>query len=241
MEEASYYAAIILNEIKDLIGPGISTYEIDQEARLKMEFFKVKSACYQYKFNDRNFPSYICISVNNEVVHGIGSPGKFLKTGDIVSLDVSIIYKGFASDNAITVGVGKIDNSLKNLINCTKVSLYKGIQNAVVGNNVGNISFAIQRSVESKNYSIVRDFVGHGIGRFLHENPPIPNFGSKNLGPVLQSGMILAIEPMVNQGKSQVYFADDGWTALTLDGSNSAHYEHTVLVTNNGPKILTNI
>jgi methionyl aminopeptidase len=186
----------------------------------------------------RGFPACCCISVNQEVVHGI--PGeKRVRDGDIVSIDIGIIYKNFYSDTAVTVGVGKINSKLHELLDVTRQSLYKGIEQARPGNHLGDISYAIQSFVEARNFSIVRDFVGHGIGKNLHESPEIPNFGSAHTGPLLKEGMVIAIEPMVNVGTWHTRICEDGWTVVTADGQPSAHFEHCLAITAAGPLILT--
>lgn len=186
----------------------------------------------------RGFPATVCVSINHEVVHGI--PGKrVIQEGDIVSLDVGLVYKDFFSDMAVTVGVGKISRELQDLMAVTKQALQRGIAQAKPNKHLSDVSFAIQNFVEAHNLSVVRDFVGHGIGRALHEPPEVPNFGPPHCGPVLKEGMVLAIEPMVNQGTWQTKIMDNGWTVETADGRPSAHFEHCVAVTQSGPEILT--
>ncbi|HLA00360.1 MAG TPA: type I methionyl aminopeptidase, partial [Thermodesulfovibrionales bacterium] len=186
----------------------------------------------------RGYPASICTSVNDEVIHGIPSK-RFLQEGDILSIDLGVYKDGFYGDGAVTIPVGKIVPALQRLLRVTEESLYIGIMNAIVGNRVSDISYAIQRHVESNGFSVVKAFVGHGIGRELHEDPQIPNFGSPGRGPRLREGMTLAIEPMVNLGSHEVVVLNDGWTAVTSDGKPSAHFEHTVLVTPDEPRILT--
>jgi len=186
----------------------------------------------------RGYPCCTCISVNQEVVHGI--PGKkIIHDGDIVSVDLGIIYQGYFSDTAVTLAVGEISPELQTLLDVTKEALHRGISQAKVNNHLSDISFAVQSYAESNGFSVVRDFVGHGIGKNLHEEPEIPNYGPPHVGPVLKAGMVLAIEPMVNLGTWQTKILDDGWTVETLDGKPSAHFEHTVAVTAEGPRILT--
>jgi len=226
--------AAIVSEIKKIIRPGITTKEIDRKAEELIKQYDVKSAFKGY----RRFPGYACISVNQEVVHGI--PGhRALITGDIVSVDMGISYRDFFSDTAFTTGVGKIGPELNRLIDVTEKALYQGIEKAVENNHLSDISFAIQSFAEANNFSIVRDFVGHGIGKSLHEDPEVPNFGLPKSGPLLKEGMVLAIEPMVNMGTWRVKVLDDGWTVVTADGKPSAHFEHTVAITKSGPRILT--
>jgi methionyl aminopeptidase len=186
----------------------------------------------------RGYPASICTSLNNEVIHGIPSK-RVLKEGDIISIDLGVYKDGFYGDGAVTLPVGKIDPGWEKLLKVTEEALYIGIGNARAGNRVSDISHAIQKHVESNGFSVVRAFVGHGIGRELHEEPQIPNFGSPGRGPRLKEGMTLAIEPMVNAGGYEVFVLDDGWTAVTLDNKPSAHFEHTVLISINGPRILT--
>ncbi|MDH4193341.1 MAG: type I methionyl aminopeptidase [Nitrospirota bacterium] len=187
----------------------------------------------------RNYPNSLCASINEEVVHGIPSK-RVLKDGDIIGLDIGAIVEGFYGDGAVTVSVGNVPESIQSLIRVTREALQKGLEQAVVGNRLSDISFAIQTHVEKHGYSVVRDFVGHGIGRQLHEEPQVPNYGRPGQGPRLKSGMALAIEPMVNMGGSGVKILQDGWTAVTCDNSLSAHFEHTIVIENSGPpRILT--
>ncbi|MDP2938066.1 MAG: type I methionyl aminopeptidase [Candidatus Omnitrophota bacterium] len=225
----------IMHRLKKFIRAGISTIEIDRLAEKLIREEDVISA-----FKDYNgFPANICTSVNEEVVHGI--PGqKMLKDGDIISLDAGINYKGYISDVAITLPVGRIDPKAQKLIEVTRNALSQGIKQARVNNHLSDISYAIQTYVESQGFSVVRQFVGHGIGYSLHEDPQIPNFGLPNQGEVLKKGMVFAIEPMVNMGTWECKILDNGWTAVTKDGLPSAHFEHTVAITEEGPKILTN-
>lgn len=224
-----------MHRLKKFIRAGISTIEIDRLAEKLIREENVISA-----FKDYNgFPANICTSVNEEVVHGI--PGqKMLKDGDIISLDAGINYKGYISDVAITLPVGRIDPKAEKLIEVTRNALAQGIKQARVNNHLSDISYAIQTYVESQGFSVVRQFVGHGIGYSLHEDPQIPNFGLPHQGEVLKKGMVFAIEPMVNMGTWECKILDNGWTAVTKDGLPSAHFEHTVAITEEGPKILTN-
>ncbi len=224
-----------MHRLKKFIRAGISTIEIDRLAEKLIREENVISA-----FKDYNgFPANICTSVNEEVVHGI--PGqKMLKDGDIISLDAGINYKGYISDVAITLPVGRIDPKAEKLIEVTRNALAQGIKQARVNNHLSDISYAIQTYVESQGFSVVRQFVGHGIGYSLHEDPQIPNFGLPHQGEVLKKGMVFAIEPMVNMGTWECKILDNGWTAVTRDGLPSAHFEHTVAITEEGPKILTN-
>jgi len=224
----------IIKETARSLKSGMTTKEVNDIAEDLMKKNRVKAAFKGY----RGFPESACISVNQEIVHGIPNE-KVIDEGDIVSLDMGIIHKDYYTDMAVTVGVGKISSDLKKLIDVTRQSLLKGIAKAKVNNHLSDISFAVQNFVESRSFAVVRDFVGHGIGKSLHEEPEIPNFGSPHCGPVLKEGMVFCIEPMVNMGTWQAKIGEDGWTVETLDGKASAHFEHTVAVTGKGPEILT--
>ncbi len=239
MREVATIAATVLDQLCMDVKLGVSTYELDQLGKQYIEELGAESACYNYKVGSKRYPAYTCLSVNEEVVHGIGSTKKILKEGDIITVDVSVKYNGFVADNARTVILEPAVEEVSNLVKVTEQSLLKGIEQAKPGNRIGDISHAIQVYVEKQSFSIVRDFVGHGVGRTIHEEPQIPNFGRKGTGPKLKPGMTLAIEPMVNLGDFRVEYAEDGWTALTLDRKPAAHFEHTILVTEEGPEILT--
>ena len=234
MRGAGKILGSLLSQMQKKIKAGMTTGEVDKISADLMEAAGVKSAFYCY----RGFPGNSCISVNEEIVHGI--PGeRILQDGDIVSLDMGVIYKGVYSDAAITVAVGKPDPAAKRLIEITKKSLAEGIAKMQAGNRLSDISHAVQQYVEHHGFSVVRQFVGHGIGAQLHEDPEIPNFGRPGQGPVLRPGMVFAIEPMVNAGTWECEVLSNGWTAVTVDGKLSAHFEHTVALTENGPEILT--
>lgn len=235
MRESGKILAAVLEELQGMIRSGISTLEIDKKC---YEMIK-KYNCIPSFLNYNGYPASVCISVNDEVVHGIPNKNRILKDGDIISLDCGVIYQGFHSDAARTVGVGEITKEAKRLIDITQQSFYEGIKFAREGYHLHEISEAIQTYVEAHGYSVVRDLVGHGIGRDLHEEPQIPNFRQKRRGPKLEAGMTLAIEPMVNAGRYDVYWEDDDWTVVTADGSLSAHYENTVLITRGEPELLT--
>lgn len=235
MREAGKILARTHEELEKAIKPGISTYEID---RLGEEIIR-SYGCIPSFLHYQGYPASICVSVNDEVVHGIPSKNRILQEGDIVSLDAGVIYKGYHSDAARTHAVGEISKETKRLIDVTRESFFEGIKFAVNGNHLVDISRAIQNYVESNGYSVVRDLVGHGIGKNLHEDPQIPNFAGKRRGIRLRPGMTLAIEPMVNAGRYEVNWLDDDWTVVTRDGSLSAHYENTVLITEDGPEILS--
>ena len=239
MREACAVAASVLARLKEQVRPGITTYDLDQIGRDLIASFGARSACYGYQLHSRRYPAYTCLSVNEEVVHGIGSLKRILRDGDIISLDVVVEYNGYIGDNALTVPVGAIAPSTAQLLKITEEALYLGIKQAVPGNRIGDISHAVQTFVESHGCSVVREMVGHGVGREMHEEPQIPNFGRRNTGEKIKPGMTLAIEPMVNLGGYQVKTLGDGWTVVTTDGKPSAHFEHTVLTTDSGPEILT--
>jgi methionyl aminopeptidase len=239
MRSACRIAATVLDKLCQIVAPGVNTYDLDQEGRKLLASMNARSACFGYQVGNKRFPAYTCLSVNDEIVHGIGDLRRILREGDLVSVDVCVEYEGFIGDNARTVGVGQISTENQDLLTRSEESLYKGIYEARSPNRVGAISNAIERHIRPFGYGIIRDFVGHGVGRSMHEAPQIPNFGSKHRGERLRAGMTLAIEPMIALGRSQILMADDGWTALTVDGSPSAHFEHTVLVTDGEPEILT--
>ena len=240
MRESCAIAALVLKQLKELVRPGITTYDLDQAAREFIAQQGARSACYGYQIGNRRFPAYTCLSVNEEVVHGIGSMKRVLHDGDVVSLDVVIEYNGYIGDNATTVPLGAISPRVAELLKVSEEALYLGIKEAVVGNRIGAISHAIQTYVEAHGFGVVRDLVGHGVGVSMHEEPQIPNFGRKNSGEKIKPGMTLAIEPMVNLGTYRTKTLSDGWTIVTADNSPSAHFEHTVLTTENGPEIHTN-
>lgn len=239
MREACAVAATVLARLKEQVRPGITTYDLDQIGRDLIASFGARSACYGYQLHSRRYPAYTCLSVNEEVVHGIGSLRRILRDGDIISLDVVVEYNGYIGDNACTVPVGAIVPRTAELLKVTEEALALGIAQATVGNRIGDISHAVQTFVESHGFGVVREMVGHGVGRAMHEEPQIPNFGRRNSGEKIKAGMTLAIEPMVNLGTHAVRTLSDGWTVVTTDGSPSAHFEHTVLTTDAGPEILT--
>ena len=241
IRESCEIAAMVLRELELIVAEGINTYDIDQIGKEKIASYGAKSACFNYRHGALIFPAHTCISVNEEIVHGIGRLDKVLSSGDIISLDVCVEYNGFIGDNAKTVAVGAIKPEVNDLLNTTKNALEKGIEQVRAGNKVGDISNAIEKAIRPKGFGIVREFVGHGVGKTMHELPQIPNFGSRGMGAVLKPGMALAIEPMVNMGTHRIEVLNDGWTAVTLDGKPSAHFEHTVLVTEGDPEILTKL
>ncbi len=239
MRESCAIAATVLYRLKALVQPGISTFDLDQAGRELMASFGARSADFGYQIGSRRFPAYTCLSVNEEVVHGIGSIKRILHDGDIISLDVTVEANGYIGDTAITVPVGSISPDVARLVQTTREALQIGIQQAQVGNRIGDISNAVQTYVEARGFGVVRDLVGHGVGRSMHEEPQIPNFGRRGVGEKIKAGMTLAIEPMVNLGTYRVKTLADGWTVVTADGLPSAHFEHTVLTTDKGPEILT--
>lgn len=235
MKEAGNILAIVHDELKHYVKPGITTMDIDQ----KGEEIIRKLGCIPSFLNYNGYPASICVSVNDEVVHGIPSKDRYIQDGDIVSLDAGVIYKGYHSDAARTWAVGNISDEAKKLIEVTRQSFFEGIKFAKEGYHLNDISSAIQEYVESFGFSVVRDLVGHGIGTVLHEDPEIPNFRQKRRGIKLQAGMTLAIEPMVNIGRYDVEWLEDDWTVVTEDGSLSAHYENTILITDGEPILLS--
>ena len=239
MRTACQIAATVLDDLCRLVAPGVNTYDLDQEGRKRMAALGASSACFGYQVGNKRFPAHTCLSVNDEIVHGIGSLKQVLREGDVVSVDVCVEYQGFIGDNARTVAVGDVHPRVAKLLQVTEEALMEAIREARSGNRVGAISNTVERYVRPFGYGIIRDFVGHGVGRSMHEAPQIPNFGPRNRGELLRPGMTLAIEPMIALGRPQVVMGDDGWTALTIDGLPSAHFEHTVLVTSGDPEILT--
>jgi methionyl aminopeptidase len=234
MRPACVIAGQVLDEIAALIQPGLTTRQVDDFAAEQMKARGAKSAFLGY----RKYPCHTCISVNEEVVHGLANERE-LRFGDIVSVDVGVMHKGFIGDNARTIAVGGCGVQAQRLMEVTEAALYKGIAAAVNGNRVTDISRTIQEYVEGNGFSVVREFVGHGVGRSMHEEPQVPNFVDRKMNDKLRPGMTIAIEPMVNAGRPEVKILKDGWTVVTQDGSLSAHFEHTVLITEGEPEILT--
>lgn len=235
MREACRISAGALRVAGEAVQPGVTTEEID---RIAYEYI-IKQGAKPNFLNYNGFPATACISINDEVIHGIPSKKRVIKEGDIVSIDLGAVLNGYNGDNAATFAAGRISPEAERLINTTKESLYKGIAAAVAGGRIGDISNAVQTYCEERGFSVVRDFVGHGIGTKLHEDPSVPNYGTPGRGVRLLPGMTLAIEPMINAGGYDVRQLSDGWTIKTKDGSLSAHFEHTVAITADGPKILT--
>ncbi|MDD5431920.1 MAG: type I methionyl aminopeptidase [Candidatus Omnitrophica bacterium] len=234
MKKSGEILSLVMEELKKFVKIGITTGQIDD---LAQELIVKKGAKAAFK-GYNGYPATVCTSINEEIVHGIPGP-RVLLEGDILSLDLGVNLEGYFSDAAITIGIGRVGSKEKKLIDVTKKALEIGIKEARVRNYLGDISYSIQNYVERNGFSVVRQFVGHGIGVKLHEDPEIPNFGRKGFGPQLKSGMVLAIEPMVNMGSWESEILENGWTAVTKDGSLSAHFEHTVAVTEDGPQILT--
>jgi methionyl aminopeptidase len=234
IRESNGIVAEILAELKEKVQEGVTTLELD---RISEELVLKKGAKPAFK-GYRGYPFSLCASINEQVIHGFPSQ-RVLTEGDIVGLDFGVYYHGFYGDAALTVPVGKISKEASMLLKATEESLARAIKEATVGNRLGDISAAVQKHVEAEGFSVVRDFVGHGIGRNLHEDPQIPNYGIKGRGVALKAGMVLAIEPMVNAGTYKVRMLTDGWTAVTADGRLSAHFEHTIAITDHGPEILS--
>ena len=239
MREACAIAATVLEQLKPLVRPGVTTQDLEEAGRDWIARLGAHSACFGYQHGSRRYPAHTCISVNDEVVHGIPSFKRILREGDIVSLDIVVWYDGFVGDNAFTVPVGPVSPAIEKLLRVTREALDLGIRAAQVGNRIGDISATVQQFVEANGFSVVRDMVGHGVGVAMHEPPEIPNFGRKGTGDKIKPGMTLAIEPMVNLGAYRTKTLSDGWSVVTADGSPSAHFEHTVLTTERGPEILT--
>jgi len=237
MKGASKIVAEILAELREVVRDGATTADVDKIAEDLTLKKKAKPAFKGY----RGFPASLCISVNDQVVHGIPSPKRVLKNGDIVGLDFGVIYDGYYGDSAVTVAIGEVSPEIDRLLKVTEQCLHKAIEQAVAGNFISDVSGAVQKLAEANNYGIVREFCGHGIGRSLHEDPPVLNYVQNGKGPKIKAGLVLAIEPMINLGTDKVRVLEDGWTVITADGKPSAHFEHTVAVTPNGPEILTKL
>jgi len=239
MRNAGRAAATVLERLCALVTPGMSTWEIDEAGGEIMRELGVKSACKGYRSGHRIFPSYTCLSVNDEVVHGIGVKDRLIKEGDVISVDVCVRKDGFIGDNCRTIAIGEVDSKVQELLRVTEESLYIGLMQALHKCRVGDVSEAVQKHVESAGFAVITNFVGHGVGRSLHEDPQIPNFGKSGHGPQFRKGMAICIEPMVNMKSSHIRMGKDGWTALAVDGMPSAHFEHTLLVDEGRPEILT--
>jgi methionyl aminopeptidase len=240
MRRANIIVAEVLQALKQKVAPGVTTLELDtlaEELTLKK---KATPAFKGYAVAGRVYPRCLCASINEEIVHGIPSH-RALREGDIIGLDFGVIYDGFYGDSALTVGVGRISEEAKRLVDVTEQALYKGIDQLHEGKRLGDLGFTVQQTAEGAGFSVVRAFVGHGIGKKLHEEPPVPNFGEPDRGLRLKEGMVLAIEPMINAGGCEVEIKEDGWTAVTKDGSWAAHFEHSVAITKNGPYILSQL
>ncbi len=235
MREAGKILGTVHNEMEDKIKAGMSAFEIDQMAEKIIRGYGCDPSFLGYN----GFPGSVCISINDEVVHGLPEKDKIVKDGDIVSLDMGVIYKGYQSDAARTIAIGQIDPEVQKLMDVTKESFFVGIEQARDGNHLFDISAAIGDYAESFGYGVVRDLVGHGIGQEMHEDPTIPNFRQKRKGMKIREGMTFAIEPMINMGRPEICQLDDGWTIVTDDGSMSAHYENTILITDGEPEILS--
>jgi methionyl aminopeptidase len=237
MKGASRIVAEILLELRENVHEGATTADLD---RIAEDLTLKKKATPAFK-GYRGFPASLCISINDEVVHGIPSPKRVLKSGDVVGLDFGVIYEGYYGDSAITVPVGRISPEVAQLLRVTEQCLHQAIEQAIPGNFLSDVSAAVQKLAEANNYGIVREFCGHGIGRSLHEDPPVLNYVQNGKGPKIKPGLVLAIEPMINLGSEKVRVLDDGWTVITADGKPSAHFEHTIAVMQDGPVILTQV
>jgi methionyl aminopeptidase len=237
MRESGLIAAEILEELCQAAKPGVSTWDLDQIARRGIEKHKVKSAFLGYA--SPPYPAVVCTSINEVIVHGIPRKNEILKDGDIIGIDFGIFYKGYCADTARTVMIGQVSQEKKDLVTTARQALDKGIELCRVGNRLGDIGHAIQSYAESHGYSVVTQFVGHGTGRQMHEDPQVPNYGKPNDGKRIKSGLVIAVEPMVNAGAPEVEVLDDNWTAVTKDRSMSAHFEHTIAITDDGPWVLT--
>jgi methionyl aminopeptidase len=236
MRHSGHIVRQVLDEVRSMVAPGVTTMDLERAAEKKIAALGAKPAFKGYF----DYPCVLCTSVNEEIVHGIPSEKRALKDGDIVSIDCGVVLDGYYGDAAITVPVSDaVKPELRKLLTVTEESLYRGIDQALIGNSVGDVGAAVQEHVEAAGFSVVREFVGHGIGTRLHEEPQVPNFGARGHGAKLREGMVLAIEPMVNYGKPETRVLGDKWTAVTVDGSFSAHFEHCVAVTKDGPVILT--
>jgi methionyl aminopeptidase len=240
MRRANVIVAEVLQELKRAVKPGVTTLELDQIAEELTLKRNATPAFKGYQVAGRIYPRSLCASINEEIVHGIPS-ARALKEGDIIGLDYGVIYQGYYGDSAVTVGIGKVSEEAERLMRVTEEALYRGIEQLRDGERMGKLSSAIQQTAEGAGFSVVRSFVGHGIGRRLHEEPPVPNYGQPDSGLRLRQGMVLAIEPMVNIGGYEAVIKEDGWTAVTKDGSLSAHFEHSVAITENGPFILSRL
>ena len=243
LKEGGKISAYIMEEISQKALPGVSAFELNELAEKLIERYKAQSSFKNYRPRGSRYgyPFSLCVSLNDEVVHGLALKDKILKEGDIASFDLGIRYKGLYTDMAITVGVGKIGEKEQRLIGTTKRALEIAIETIKEGITLGDLGFALQRYVESQGFSVVKKLVGHGVGYKVHEEPEVPNYGEPGRGLTLKEGMVLALEPMVNEGTEEVVLSDDNWTWKTKDGSLSAHFEHTIVVTRNGAEILTKI
>ncbi|MPZ16059.1 MAG: type I methionyl aminopeptidase [Chloroflexi bacterium] len=238
MRESARRLKLLMRDLVAFTKPGVTGKEIDQYAAQRMRDYDLKSGAYGYGHSANRFPGYICVSINEVVVHGIPGPHR-VQEGDIVSLDVAVSHKGYFADTCLTIPVGDISEEKQRLLQVCETALYAGIAQARAGSRLTDISHAIQEHVEAHGMNVVRDFVGHGIGRAMHEPPQVPHFGPPARGPLLRPGMVICIEPQITLGSPEIEFLPDGWTAVTVDGSLSAHFEHTVAITQNGPVALT--
>lgn len=238
MRETANRLKVLMKDLVGFVHAGVTAKDVDSFAAKRCRELDVKSGAYGYGQGRNRFPGYICVSINEVVVHGIPGPRRILD-GDIVSLDVAVSHKGYFADNCVTIPVGQVSEDKQRVMDVCRGALFAGIAQARAGNHLSDISHAIQQHTEAHGMNVVRDFVGHGIGRAMHEAPPVPHYGPPGRGLVLRSGMVICIEPQVTPGSPEIEFLADGWTAVTADGSMSAHFEHTVAITENGPDILT--
>jgi methionyl aminopeptidase len=238
MQEAGRRLQLLMKDLVAFTKPGVTAKEVDQYAGQRCKVYDLKSGAYGYGAPNNRFPGYICVSINEVVVHGIPGPRR-IEEGDIVSLDVACSHKGYFADCCVTLPMGEISEDKKRLLKVTRDALFAGIAEAKPGNRLTDVSHAIQEHAEANGMNVVRDFVGHGIGRAMHEPPQVPHWGPPGRGPLLRPGMCICIEPQIVLGSPEVKFLADGWTAVTVDGSLSAHFEHTVAITPDGPKVLT--
>ena len=234
MRAAGQIVARVLKRLSEMVKPGLTTIELDREA----ERMIVEAGAHPTFKGYHGYPRSICASINDEVVHGIPSKRK-LREGDIIGIDCGATYMGYVGDAAVTLPVGNVSEQVKQLLEATRKSLYRAIEKCRVGNRLGDVCYAVQACVEPLGYSIVKNYCGHGVGRAMHEEPQVPNYGKPGTGPVLREGLVIAIEPMINLGHEDVKVLSDGWTVITMDGQPSAHFEHTVAITSEGPQILT--
>ena len=240
LREGGHKLARILSRLAGAVKPGVTTKDLDNLAVAEIKKEGVKSAFKGYRVDDRPYPAVLCVSVNDEIVHGIPS-GRVLREGDLVGLDFGIWYEGLCTDAALTVGIGTIDSAAKKLNDATREALERAIKVCRAGAHIGDIGHAVQSFAEAQGFGVVRELIGHGVGRAVHEDPQVPNWGKVGTGEELVEGMVIAIEPMLTEGRPNVFLADDGWTWKTKDGSRASHWEHTVIITKKGAEVVTRL